>query len=145
MRLTSLLFVLLASTPVLGQDVEGSKDHPLLSRMPGYYIGNYTQSDFDSHEFTAKDRKTVTVEGRKTVVGYRPSEGVKPASPLQILRNCQNALAKVGGQVLFEEIEPGVGGTTTFKSPRGVRRPGSRWRLATREPTMACPSSRRKQ
>ena len=28
-------------------DVEGSKDHPLLTRMPGYYISRYEETAFD--------------------------------------------------------------------------------------------------
>jgi len=83
--------------------------------MPGYHISDYAHKDFDAFEFTTKDRKTVTVEGRKTIVGYRPNEGVRPASPLQIVRNCQNSLAKVGGKMLFEEIEADLGGNTTVQ------------------------------
>jgi len=121
MRLLCTLLIALpfVSSVALGEDVERSKDHPLLSRMPGYYISDYSQSDFDSHEFPAKEPKTVTAEGRKTVIGYRPNEGVRPASPLQIVRNCQNSIAKVAGQVLFEEMEPGLGGTTTVKVAKG--------------------------
>ncbi len=121
MRLIQMLFlgVTLVSVPAFAQDVAGSKDHPLLSRMPGYYIRDYTTSDFDSQEFTGKDGKKLTVEGRKTVIGYWVTEGGKIATPLQIFRNCQNALAKVGGQVLFDEIEQAAFGTTTIKVAKG--------------------------
>jgi OmpA-OmpF porin, OOP family len=99
--------------PLVGQDVEGSKDHPLLSRMPGYHIRGYEQNDFSNHEFTVKDGKTAVVEGRKTVINYQVDEGAKMATPLQIFRNCQNALAKNGGKVVYESIEQGAFGKTT--------------------------------
>jgi hypothetical protein len=28
------------------EDIEGSHDHPLMTRMPGYYIANYTIEEF---------------------------------------------------------------------------------------------------
>ncbi len=121
MRLVQLLALGLTalSVSLFGQDTAGSKDHPLLTRMPGYYIRDYTTSDFDSQEFTGKAGQKVTVEGRKTVIGYWVTEGAKVATPLQIFRNCQNALAKVGGQVLYDEIEQAAFGTTTIKVAKG--------------------------
>jgi len=101
-----------------GQDVEGSKDHPLLSRMPGYIIRDYEHTDFNSHEFTDKGGKKVTVEGRKTAIKYQVGEGAKMATPLQIFRNCQNALAKVGGRVLYDVIEQAAFGETTIQINR---------------------------
>ena len=32
-------------------DVPGSKDHPLISRMDNYYISGYEEFEYDSHEF----------------------------------------------------------------------------------------------
>jgi outer membrane protein OmpA-like peptidoglycan-associated protein len=99
------------------QDAEGSKDHPLLSRMPGYFIAEYSGRDFDRHEFALKDEKTAPVEGRMTVIQYQIKEGAKQASVLQIIRNCQNSLARLGGKVLHERLE-GAHGTTTMQLSR---------------------------
>jgi outer membrane protein OmpA-like peptidoglycan-associated protein len=101
------------------QDVPEGKDHPLLSRMPGYFIRGYSQSDFDSFEFTGKDGKPMVMEGRKTVIEYKISEGAKQASPIQIFRNCQNALAKNGGKVIYEVIEQAAFGKTTLTLAKG--------------------------
>jgi len=35
------------------QDVEGSKDHPLISRYPGSFIVEYDQKAFDEYELPA--------------------------------------------------------------------------------------------
>ena len=109
---TALL--VLPATSVAQEDKEGSKDHPLVSRLPGYHIRDYTQHDFDSYEFYAKDGKKVTVEGVKTEIGYWLDEGAKQASLLQIFRNYQNALTKVGAKTLYDYSEHGAYGTTTF-------------------------------
>ncbi|MGV8040187.1 MAG: OmpA family protein [Thermoanaerobaculaceae bacterium] len=107
-RITALvaLFVLLAPLVALGQeqDVEGSKDHPLLSRMPGFYITQYEQSEFASHAFLVGGRET-QVEGRLTRILYAKQFDAREPSRLQILRNHESALAKVGGTVLTSDAD----------------------------------------
>ena len=46
----SLLLVLICSGLSIAADVDikGGKDHPLLSRMPNFYIESYADKDFDS-------------------------------------------------------------------------------------------------
>jgi OmpA-OmpF porin, OOP family len=110
----AVVILAISVLPLAGQDVEGSKDHPLLSRMPGYHIRGYEQSDFDNHEFTVKDGNKTAIEGRRTVINYEVNEGAKQATPLQIFRNCQNALAKNGGKVVYDVIEQNAFGTTTI-------------------------------
>lgn len=88
------------------QDVAGSKDHPLFTRMPNFHIYEYKESDFDSEEFYDPAKKgagdKVTVEGRKFFIKYGISEGVKPPTELQITRNYANAIRKIGG-IAYEE------------------------------------------
>jgi len=113
------LVLALFSSLAAQDDMEGSKDHPLLSRMAGYYISDYAQADFDSFEFDGQDGAKVAVEGRKTTLVYRLKDGAKVASPLQIVRNYQNAMTKIGGAVMFQEVESG-GGRTSIKLIRGT-------------------------
>jgi OmpA-OmpF porin, OOP family len=118
----ALMLLILFTLPfTFAQDVEGSKDHPLLSRMPNYHIRGYEERDFDRRDFYGKDGKTVAVEGHVTVISYQVNEGAKAASPLQIFRNCQNALAKSGGQVLYDVIEQNAFGNTTILLKRAGR------------------------
>lgn len=86
-------------------DVKGSKDHPLFSRLPGFYIQYYEQSDFNAHKFQDGKGNEVSVEGRYWQIQYEPKEGTQPPAPLQIHRNYENAIRKVGGTVLFSDDE----------------------------------------
>jgi outer membrane protein OmpA-like peptidoglycan-associated protein len=101
------------------EDAEGGRDHPLLSRMPGYIISGYTQKEFDAFEFLGRDEQTVTVEGRRTSILYRPRDGAPVPSPLQIIRNCQNAITGLGGVVMSQHVDP-VGGYITLRLVRGT-------------------------
>lgn len=82
------------------QDIEGSKDHPLFTRMPNFHISEYEDKEFDSHEFEVSRDKNQSVEGHKVVINYRLNEGADPPSVLQVIRNFENAIKKVGGGVL---------------------------------------------
>ena len=65
MRLWSIAAaVCLCAAPGLAQDkdADGSKDHPMFSRMPGYYIEDYDAQDFTSFELDTEPARTV--EGR---------------------------------------------------------------------------------
>jgi len=104
------LFVALAATAftaiALSQDdVAGSKDYPGITRMPGYYIYDYSELPFDSYTFTVKEggkTKDAKVEGHKYDFRFNLKDGATMPSPLQILRNYENAARTAGGQVLFE-------------------------------------------
>jgi outer membrane protein OmpA-like peptidoglycan-associated protein len=86
------------------QDVEGSKDHPLISRYPGSYITNYLAKDFD--EFTLplsktndlKFAKSQHLEGKITRIVYVAPQG---RSVLEVFRNYQGALKNGGFETLF--------------------------------------------
>lgn len=110
----------LSFSAAFAQDDEpGTRDHPMFTRMPGYYISGSHETGFDSHEFPLKGGTTVKVEGRLTYHQYRAKDGARVPSPLQTARNYQNALTRIGGVVLFDEVEPG-GGRTSMKLARGA-------------------------
>ena len=95
-----------------GQDKPGSKDHPLFTRMPGYYIELYQTSDFDSEKFRVLEPgqpiKDVVVEGKKTVIRYRLTKGQPVPSTLEVVRNYTNAAAAAGGKLTWENShDPG--------------------------------------
>ncbi len=86
------------------QDVEGSKDHPLISRYPGSVIKNYLTKEFD--EFTLplskvvdqKFAKSQHLEGKVTRIVYGAPQG---RAVLEVFRNYQGALKKAGFETLF--------------------------------------------
>lgn len=82
------------------QDASGCKDHPLFNRMPGYSIQRCEEKDFDSHPFRDKDQKEIAVEGRLTTIRYTLQEGAQEPSRVQLFRNYENAITKIGGTVL---------------------------------------------
>lgn len=109
MKKTSLLtgiFLLLAgilNSQTPPQDVKGSKDHPLLTRMPDFRITSYNELEFGAYRFIGADRKTTDVEGHKYYIEYRLNPGVATPGELKIRRNVQDALKKIGGKVLYDE------------------------------------------
>jgi OmpA-OmpF porin, OOP family len=96
--LTSLSCVLAQIPP----DAEGCKDHPFFSRMPNFYIESCTQS-FDKLEYYISDEASETKEGDLTTIFYQfPDDAsLKVPSQLQILRNYENAITKLGGKKIF--------------------------------------------
>jgi outer membrane protein OmpA-like peptidoglycan-associated protein len=114
-RTPLILLALLLVAPVAQaqeEDAEGSKDHPLVSRFPGYYITDYKENDFSSHEFSVTDADYKTIEGKFWEIQYALKEGQKRASPLQLARNYTNAFVSKGGTKVFEDVDAS-GGTMT--------------------------------
>ena len=98
-----LLLSLVVSARVQAEpDRKGSKDHPLFTRMPGVYIMNYRQTDFDAFKFPLPNRGQELVEGKLFVIEYQTVKGGKKASALEIVRNHQAAIAQIGGETLFD-------------------------------------------
>lgn len=85
------------------QDDPGCKDHPMLSRMPGFYIDSCESKDFDQYSFVDSKGNEVTVEGAYSFIKYALKDGQKAPSELQMVRNYASAIQKVGGAVVFQE------------------------------------------
>lgn len=101
-------------SPSSQEDVEGSKDHPLVSRMPNSHITEY-RKQFDAVDFTVEGGKTKSVEGEATVIRYFYSSPEVQPSPLQVIRNYQNALRAIGARLVFERRPlEGDGGEITM-------------------------------
>ena len=81
-------------------DIQGSKDHPLITRMPGYYISEYNLSEFGAYDPTIIDGKDVHWEGKVFSIGYSREENGRPISMLQIVRNYEAAVKRIGGKIL---------------------------------------------
>lgn len=82
-------------------DVPGSADHPLFTRMPGFYIGEYDQQAFDSYKFGYAPGAPV-VEGKVTRLRYWITSGTPAPGALAICRNYVNAAKHIGGSVLAD-------------------------------------------
>ncbi len=101
------------------EDVAGSKDHPLLDRYPNSYIAEYRQA-YDALEFpvakSGGSAEKKRLEGDVTVIRYFYDSPETQASPLQLMRNYQNAIKAIGGEVVYERLpSEGDGGETVMK------------------------------
>ena len=103
--LLGLFFVMTSFGISLAEsDKKGSKDHPLLSRMPNFHIESYEDKDFDSHKFVVQTGKPATpVEGHSYQIRYKLNKGADQPGELKIRRNIQEALKKIGGKVIFDD------------------------------------------
>lgn len=104
--IVGLLLVLFAGSPGLAQnetDVIGSVDHPLFTRMPGYYISSYDVKEFDKITSAYLSGQDENWEGKVTTLGYTIKTGAKQASMMQIARNYENAVKKIGGKILVSD------------------------------------------
>jgi len=100
----ALLCTLTIVYPAFGQsDRPGSHDYPGITRMPGYYIDEYKDTQFDAATFKVTTNGNSTdqqIEGHMINITYRIKEHVPETSMLQVIRNYQNAARTAGGQVL---------------------------------------------
>jgi outer membrane protein OmpA-like peptidoglycan-associated protein len=100
--LPSILFIsfLTVGIALAQTDVQGSKDHPLITRMPDYYISQYNVSEFAGFDPTVIGGKDVHWEGKVYSYGYSRKEDGQPISMLQIVRNYETAIKRAGGKIL---------------------------------------------
>jgi OmpA-OmpF porin, OOP family len=98
------LMLISITTGFAQEDAEGCKDHPLLSRMPGYYISECTQN-FNELDFYNSKGEDVKLEGNLTYSWYvfNLESGKTEPSYLQIIKNYANAIIKIGGKKIYEE------------------------------------------
>ena len=94
-----------AGSAMAESDVEGSKDPALFTRMPGWYINQYDENEFASYEFTGEKGATVVVEGHKIKMGYTWAGEKKKPSSIQVIRNYENALKKIGGTIPYRKSD----------------------------------------
>lgn len=116
----SVLVSTVCSNYVVAQtDKAGSKDHPLLSRYPGSHIVSYS-NNYDEVDFLTSlengVEKREPIEGDVTKIQYFHNSAESQPSPLQLIRNYQNAIKGIGGEVVAERKPTDMdGGETTLK------------------------------
>ena len=71
--------------------------------MPNFSITKYEVKEFDQFKFKNEQGKETPVEGKRYHLEYKLDEGAPVPSYVQILRNFQRAIEKVGGKKLYED------------------------------------------
>jgi len=117
----SCLGILLAGAIAVAQnhDLEGSKDHPIISRYPGSFIIGYVTREYDEYLLplgkVADDQpaKSQHLEGKVTRITYQAPSG---RSTLEVFRNFESALRQGGFTILFSCAEPDCGSGNVTQS-----------------------------
>ncbi len=86
-----------------GEEVEGSKNHPMISPYEDSVIKGYEHVDYDRIEFPSggedDELQTTPLEGEVTKIIYVAPEKL---SVLQVQRNYQMALEEAGFEIVYE-------------------------------------------
>lgn len=107
LRTLALAVAVLAPSLALAvkPDKAGCADHPLFSRMAGFYLQSCQERAFDAQKYPVGAGKAVkeeAIEGRWLLLSYAFDGSPRP-SALQWIRNYQAAARQAGGEVLFED------------------------------------------
>jgi outer membrane protein OmpA-like peptidoglycan-associated protein len=95
----AFLIVMMMTGTTYAQKDRGS-DHPLISRMPGFWIAAHKDIEYDGHTFYDSDGNEINIEGHKYFIDYRLKKEAQPPGRLMILKNHENAFKKAGGKIL---------------------------------------------
>ena len=118
-RKTALLIgaiSLILTIPAAAQkpDAPGCKDPSLFpNRIPNYRIEKCETKPFDFFEFYTVKPPKRRVEGQLTFVAYTVDRKEDARSKLEIVRNYENALKKIGGRIEGSNQNWWVNGTVT--------------------------------
>lgn len=84
-------------------DAAGCADHPLFTRMANMRLVTCKTTGFDSFKFKTGKGTESAVEGKRFEIKYQIAAGHEYPGPLAVIRNHQEAIAKIGGTVLHED------------------------------------------
>ncbi|MBK7868120.1 MAG: OmpA family protein [Ignavibacteriales bacterium] len=115
-KLSALLLISFLISPSIftQEDCENCKDHPLLTRFPGFYIYE-TMENFSEATFYTSMEDTKTIEGNISRATYYIKEGAKEPSALQLFKNYENAIVSKGGKKIFSNTTYSIDITATYQ------------------------------
>lgn len=103
-----IAFIIFSTINFSQSDIEGSKDHPLISRYPGSTIAYYDQQEYNTYSIAigpVTGYKTISdwmdVEGKFTRIYYELPGDV---TVTQIFTNYQKAMEKAGFEILAKGL-----------------------------------------
>jgi OmpA-OmpF porin, OOP family len=111
-KLLLALFIILSTTFIsfTQDDAEGCKDHQLFTRLENFFISSCSEN-YNELEIRTGSDKTEMKEGNLTQIYYRFNfdSGQKEKSPLQIIKNYENAIVKNGGKMVYKNTDGSAG------------------------------------
>jgi len=110
--LMNTVCILFAASLYAQSDKAGCNDNPLFpTRMPEYRIEACKVEDFGVYEFWSVKGPKTPVEGKFTFITYTfTGPGAKEPSGPAVVRNYENAIRKVGGEILQNDPQRWVNG-----------------------------------
>ena len=111
-------FAVLIAIPAVAQvkDAAGCKDPALFpNRMPGYRIEKCESKPFASWDFNTAKPPKKTVEGEFTFIQYTVDKAEESRSGVEVVRNYENALSKIGGKVFASDPQRWLTGYVTIE------------------------------
>jgi OOP family OmpA-OmpF porin len=113
-KLFLLISAIVFSCSAIAQatDAEGCKDHALFTRLSNHYIESCTSNYNAVTAQIGASNKTKSVEGNVTTINYvfNTESGAKMPSPLQIIKNFENAIVSKGGKKIYQGVDDVDGG-----------------------------------
>ncbi|MEO0228311.1 MAG: hypothetical protein ABIL70_09720, partial [candidate division WOR-3 bacterium] len=103
MLLIGFFVIAISSVAFAQEDRKGCKDHPMFTRMGNFYLYNCDEKNYDEVDFRDERGKEIKVEGKVYEITYRIKEGFTPPSGLEVIRNYENAIKKIGGVKIFQK------------------------------------------
>ncbi len=100
-------FIIMSCVSLAQNDAEGCKDHPLFTRLSNFYITACSEN-YNELELRINSEKTEKKEGNLFSITYYYDfdKGEKARSPLQIIKNYENAVVNNGGSMLYRNVNP---------------------------------------
>jgi OOP family OmpA-OmpF porin len=102
-----------AALPLAAADAAGCKDHPLFTRMQGMRIVSCRTAEFEQFAYRTGKVDKKPVEGKFFEIRYTMDGTGSAPSGIAIIRNHQQAIARVGGTTVYEDNR-----YTTLKASR---------------------------
>lgn len=99
--------ITMSCTVFAQNDAEGCKDHPLFTRLSNFYITECSEN-YNELNLRISGEKTETKEGNLFSITYYYDfdKGEKAKSPLQVIKNYENAVTKNGGEMVYRNVNP---------------------------------------
>ena len=99
----TILVIVFVTNMYAQEDNPDCKDHNLLTRLTNFYLVS-CEENYNELELRLDNNKTEVKEGNLITIDYafNYDAGEKPKSPLQIIKNYENAILKNGGKLMYK-------------------------------------------
>lgn len=101
--LRTILVIVFVTNMYAQEDNPDCKDHNLLTKLTNFYLVS-CEENYNELELRLDNNKTEVKEGNLITIDYafNYDTGEKPKSPLQIIKNYENAILKNGGKLMYK-------------------------------------------